>query len=150
MIDTLTQRHLLPMVAPAAILRCVGGVDLDKLPASFFRFARQLREKGRPCRITDAFCQTMIMNHAVHMQVFHCNQTKPINNLTAFLMREIVTSKGDTLMHTRNDLAMLAPFRCAFCQLLMLAFDSTNRTIVKGQAVPNPSARRERGLSAPL
>jgi hypothetical protein len=38
MIGTLTQGHELPVVAPAAILRCVGWwIDFDELSASFFR-----------------------------------------------------------------------------------------------------------------
>ena len=42
MIGTLTQGHHLPMMTPAAILRCVGRIHFEELPASFFRFAGQL------------------------------------------------------------------------------------------------------------
>jgi hypothetical protein len=69
MIDSLTQRHLLPMVTPAALLRRIGQVDFHQLSASFFRFARQLREKGRPSGICNAFGKTMVVNHAVDVQV---------------------------------------------------------------------------------
>lgn len=106
MIGSFRQRHLLPMVAPAAILRRVGRVDLDKLPASFFRFARQLGEKGRPCRVSNAFCQTMSMYHAVDMQIFNGYHPEAVNHLAALLMGEVISSKGDTLMHPRYHFAM--------------------------------------------
>src|SRR5947209_7040802 len=109
MIDTRTQRHVLPMAAPAAILRGVGGTDLDELSASFFRFAGQLREKGRPRCIMNAFCQTMVMGHTVDMQVFHRYQAKAVNNLTTFLMSEIVTPELNSFMHTGYHFTMLLP-----------------------------------------
>ncbi len=65
----------------------------------------------------NALGQTMIMDHAVHMQVFHADHAKTVYDLTAFLMREVIPSEGDTLMHTSHNLAMLAPFRRAFCKL---------------------------------
>lgn len=42
MVHTLTQRHLLSVVTPAAILTGVGRVDFDEHSASFFRLAREL------------------------------------------------------------------------------------------------------------
>jgi len=46
MIDTLRQRHLLPVMAPVAILRGVGRIDFDKLASSFFRFDAQLSKEA--------------------------------------------------------------------------------------------------------
>src|SRR5438270_11473606 len=109
MIDTLTQRHLLPMVTRAALLRCIGWVDLDELSASFFRFARQLREKGRPRCIMNAFCQAMVMGHTVHMQVFHADDTETVNDLSTFLMGKALTPESDTLVNSCDHLAMLPP-----------------------------------------
>src|SRR5437763_261570 len=109
MIGSLRQRHLLPMCAPAAILRRIGRVDLEELSASFFRFAGQLGEKGRPCRVTDAFRQTMIMNHPVDRQVFNGNDAESVNDGTRLLMSEIVAPELDPLVNTSYDLAMLAP-----------------------------------------
>src|SRR5579859_3054165 len=111
MIDTLRERHLLPMVAPAAILTRVCRVDLDELGASFCRFAFQLREKGRPGRVTDAFRQTMVMEHSIDMQDLDANYAVGIDDLTAFLMREVFSTERDTLMHPRYRLTMLAPLR---------------------------------------
>ncbi len=58
MIGPFTQGHLLPMVTPAAILRCIGRINFDELSASFFRFAGQFTEKFRPGGICNALCQT--------------------------------------------------------------------------------------------
>src|SRR5712692_3120917 len=111
MIGTLRQRHDLPMVTPAAILRCVGGIDFHELPASLFRFARQFAEKFRPRCIMNALGKTMIMGHAVDMQIFHRYDTKSVNDLTGFLMGEIIAPEGNPLVNTRYHLAVFLAFR---------------------------------------
>ena len=116
MIGTLTQGHELPVVAPAAILRGVGRIDFDKLSASFFRFAGQLRKEGRPRGICNAFGQTMIMQHSLDLQIFHADHPKTVNNLPTLLMGEIVPFEGNPLMDSRNHLPMLAAFSCALGQ----------------------------------
>jgi hypothetical protein len=63
MIGSLTQRHFLPMMAPAAILRCRGRIDFDQGSPSFFRFGGQSVKEPRPRRVTDAFGKAMMMNH---------------------------------------------------------------------------------------
>ena len=122
MIDTLTQRHLLPIVTRAALLRRIGRVDLDELSASFFRFARQLREKGRPRCIMNAFCQAMVMGHTLHLQVFHADDTETVNDLSTFLMGKVLTPESDTLVNSCDHFAMLAPLFGAFdkCGVLTL------------------------------
>src|SRR6266436_974541 len=62
----------------------------------------------------------MIMNHAVHREVFDANDAKGIDYLAALLMREIVTSPCNPLVHTRNDLAVLLSFRGAFSKFRVL------------------------------
>src|SRR5579859_4875079 len=101
MIHTLTERHLVPVSTSGTRLRRIGRVDLDELSASFFRFAGQVQEKGRPCRVTDTLCQTMSMHHAIDGQILNSNQAIPIDYLSAFLMGEIIPSKGDAFMHPR-------------------------------------------------
>ena len=123
MIHTLAQGHLLPMVAPAAILTRVGRVDCDKLSASFFRFARQSVKESRPCRVTDALSQTMVMNHAVHKQVLDADHAEAVYDPPSFLMGEIVTPKPNPLMDSCHGFAVLAPFRRAFRQLGVLSLD---------------------------
>ncbi len=94
MIQTLTQRHHLPMMASAANLRCIGRIYSHVQPTSFFRFAGELTEKGRPRRIMDALGQTMIMRHLIHAQVLNTDDTVGIDDLAACLMCEIFPPPG--------------------------------------------------------
>gem|GEM_PF-2330457 len=116
MVHAFTQRHFVPVMAPAAILRGVGRVDCDKRSASFFRFARQLVNKPCPRGVVDALSQTMIVNHAVNLQVFHADHAKTVNDLTAFLMREVIPSERYPFMHPGYHLAMLPALRRSLCQ----------------------------------
>jgi hypothetical protein len=120
-IGPLTQRHLLPMMAPTTILCGVGRIDFDERSASFFRFARELVKEGRPGRVTDAFGETMIVHHPVDVQIFHTDHPKTVYNLPALLMGEVLTPERDALMDTRYDFAMLTPFGCTLCQFGVLA-----------------------------
>src|SRR5712691_10356164 len=120
MIQTFTERHLLPVMTPAAILRRIGGDDFDKLSASFFRFAREFVEELCPRCVTDAFGQAMVMGHAVHMKVFHTDHAVSVDNLPTLLMSKIVTSELDTLMHTSDCLTVLASLGHPLRQLSML------------------------------
>jgi hypothetical protein len=114
------QGHLLPMSTDAACLTRVGRVDSNRGPASFFRFAGEFPEKFRPRGISNALGQTRMVNHPVDVKVFHADHPKPINDLAALLMGKVVTSELDPLMHSCQDLAVLAPFRSAFRKLRML------------------------------
>ena len=119
MIGSLTERHFLPMMTPAALLRRIGRIDFDELSASFFRFARQSLKELRPCRVTDALGKAMGVNHAIDVQVFHADHAVGINNATAFLMREIVTPECYSFMNTRYGFTVLRALRCSLCQLRM-------------------------------
>ncbi len=123
MIGTLTERHHLPMVAPAAILRCVGRIHSNVLPASLFRFAGEFPEEFRPRGIMNAFSEAVVMHHPVHVQIFHRNRTKAVYDLAAFLVCEIVPFETDTLMHAGYSLAMVPPLWCPLLQFGMFALD---------------------------
>jgi hypothetical protein len=123
MIGTFTQGHDLPMMAPAAILRCVGRIDFDELSASLFRFTRQLTKELRPCGIMNALRQAMIMGHPVDMQVFYADDTVGIDNLSALLVGEVLTAERNPFMDTCNRFTVLASLRGALCQFGMLALD---------------------------
>ena len=116
MIHSFRERHLLPMVAPAAILRCVGWIDFDGCSSSFFRFGEQLLKKSRPTRIVNALSKTMVMRHPVVLQVFHTDHPETINDLAALLVGEIVTSEGYPFMHTCHYLAMFPAKRRRFLE----------------------------------
>src|SRR5258708_23168818 len=102
MIGTLRQRHDLSMMASAAILRGIGRVHCNVAPASFFRFAGQFAEKFRPRGIMNTLSETMVMSHAVDLQVFHADDPITIHKTTAFLVREVVTAESNPFMYPRN------------------------------------------------
>ncbi len=97
------------MVAPATILRRVGRVHFEERSASFFRFAREVLKELRPRRVRNTFCQTMIVDHAVHVQVFHTDGPKSVDDFATVLMGEVVASPFGSFMHTSNHLAMSTP-----------------------------------------
>lgn len=109
------------MVAPAAILSGVGRSDLDELSASLFRFARQLRKELRPGRIMNAFGQTMLVGHAIDVEVFHTDDAKPSHNVMAVLVGEVGPSERDPLMDTSQRFAMLLALFGTFRKLAMPA-----------------------------
>ncbi len=154
MIDTLTERHFLPVMTPAALLTGVGGVHFDKRPASFFRFARQFVKKPCPRGIVNAFRKTMIVGHPIDLQVFHTNDAKAIDNATAFLVREVVTAEGDALMHTGDDFALLLALGRAFGQLGVCALNLGKSFLFLAEkpGVLNRFARRQgsKGLESDI
>ena len=123
MIHALTQRHLLPVVTPAAILTRIGRVDLHTLSASFFRFARQFAKELRPRCVVNALGKAMVKGHALHVQVFNADYPETVDNTAGLLVSEIVAPKLDTLMHPRNNFAMFPPLRRTFGLLRVLALD---------------------------
>ena len=120
---SLTERHLLAMSAPAASLARIGWIHSNVQSPSFFRFGVQLTEECRPRGITNTLGKTMIVYHAVDSEVFHADDPVDIDDLTAFLMGEVVSSEFDTLMHASNCLTMLATLWRAFGKLTMLTLD---------------------------
>jgi len=127
MIHALTQGHLLPMVAPAAILCRVGRIDFDEHSASFFRFARELVKELRPRRVTDALGQTMGVNHPIDVEIFDTDHPELIDDLSTLLMGEIVASPFRSFVDTRHHTALSATFFCAFRQPGMLALHPGQR-----------------------
>jgi hypothetical protein len=123
MIDTVTQRHLLSVSTSTTGLGCIGRVDLYEPSASFFRFAGQLQEKGRPCGISYRFSQAMVVDHTINGEVFDADEAKAVNNLPTLLMREVFPSPCNTLMDTRHSLAMFATLKRPFCQFRVFSLD---------------------------
>ena len=61
----------------------------------------------------NALRQTMSMDHAVDVQIFHADDPETIDNATALLMREVVPSEGNTLMDPCDRFPVLVAFRRA-------------------------------------
>src|SRR5581483_4978906 len=121
MIDSFTQRHLLSMVTSAALLRRIGRIDFDKDSPSFFRFGGHSVKELRPCRVTNALGQTMVMHHPIDVQVFHADDTETVYDLARLLMGEGISSEGNPFVNSGDGFAVLLAFRCFLCQFTMLA-----------------------------
>ncbi len=143
--DSHIQRHLLAMPTDAACLTRIGRVDSHVVSASFFRFAGQFAEKLRPGGIGNAFGETMVVGHAVDVQVFYSNHAVVIDDLAAFLVREVVASEGNPFMHASHNFAMLATLGCVFGEFAMLALRLSQRLLflAKEARVLNLCAIRE-------
>ncbi len=106
MIGSFTQGHWLPMMTPATILGGVGWVHLDDVSASFFRFAREVLKELRPRRIRNAFCQAMIVEHPIDMQILNTDGPERVDDFTTVLVREIVAFPFGSFVDTSDHLAM--------------------------------------------
>jgi hypothetical protein len=65
----------------------------------------------------------MVVNHPVHMQVFHTDKTELIDNVATVLMGEVGASPRDPFMDASDSLAMFASLRRALCPFGVLALD---------------------------
>src|SRR6266496_3868369 len=108
------QRYLLAMSTSAAGLTRVGRIDFDERSASFFRFARELGKEGRPRGICNTFRKTMVMGHAVDMQVFHADDPMYVDDLTTMLMGEVFSTESNSFMHTGYHFAVLTSLWSTF------------------------------------
>ncbi len=118
---------LLFAVKPAALLRRIGRIDFDEGSPSFFRFGGQAIKELRPCRVTDAFRKTMMVNHAIDVQVLHTNHAESVYDLARRLMCEIIPTEGNPLMNACNHLPMLLALGCPFRQFGVLSLSRCQR-----------------------
>jgi len=111
------------MSTPATCLTRIGGIDFDSYSSSFFRFGEQLSKECRPRGICNAFGKTVVVNHAVHLEVFYTDDPIGIDNLTTILMGEVLSSEANPLMDAGNNLAMLASLGSTLGKFGVLTLD---------------------------
>ena len=109
--DTLRQGHWLPVSASAACLRCVGRVNRREHSTSFYRFVVGHGEELRPSCIRNALCKATVVNHSVDVQVFNEDSSISVNNLSGFLMGEVLTLEPNAFVNPADDLTTFEPFR---------------------------------------
>ena len=86
-----------------AILAGVGWIDSNELTTGTCCLVHQCEEESRPCGIKNALGETMIVIHAIDMNILNRNKTKVIDNLSTVLMGEVVTFESNSLMNSCND-----------------------------------------------
>lgn len=99
------------MAASRAILRRVCGVHKYHFSTSVFCFVRKALRELRPCRIGNTFSKAVIMNHAIHIQVFNGDYAKPVYEFPTRLMREIIAAIRNALMNTSDRFTPILSFR---------------------------------------
>jgi len=119
----LREGHLVPVSTLATGLARIGRVNFHQSSASFFRFARHLREKRRPGGVCNTLSKTMIMDHAIDVEILNTDHAKGIDNLSALLVGEILSTPRDTFINTSNRLAVLTAFRRTFGEFGVFALD---------------------------
>lgn len=102
------------MSATTTVLGSVGRVDLHKLSTSVLSFVGKFLGEVTPCRIHDAFGETMVLLHPVHREVFYRNETVAVNKLAALLVGEVRAFVLDALVYFRYYLAPLRALPAAF------------------------------------
>jgi hypothetical protein len=74
------------------------------------RFAGELTEEGRPRGVSNAFCKTTIMEHAVDPQVLDANGSILGHAVVTILVREVLSTKLHAFMDTRYRFTVLLAF----------------------------------------
>ena len=72
--------ELLPVPAGAAGLAGTGRVHADHSPTGTCRLVGEIVRELRPCRVTDALGQAVVVHHAVDGQVFNRDYFEPVDD----------------------------------------------------------------------
>lgn len=116
-VDSVGQRHLLPMSTPTTVLTCVGRTHSYQSPASICRFVGDELSKLRPSCIGNRLCETVVMNHPVDFEVFDADHPKPVDDLSTFLVGKVAPPVPDPFVDTGNCLARPLSRRSALLSL---------------------------------
>lgn len=108
-IDTVGQAEFLPVAAAVTVLGGVGRVDLREPPAGAFSLAGEGGEEPGPGRVRNALGETMVVDHAVDLQVLHADSPVAVDDLPGDLVNEIAAPVGDALMDPGDDLPAPGP-----------------------------------------
>ena len=140
--EAVTQFLGLPMPTSAAILRRIGGINSHQRPTGPFCLVGQVLSESRPCRIQDAFAQTMVVNHLINRQIFYRNEPKAVDDAPTPLMGKVVAAVGNTLVDGSHCLASPGAFLCSFLGLGKFALRFGKVSLIPPQEtrVVNPFA----------
>jgi hypothetical protein len=142
-----TQRLLDHRSAPATALRCAAWVNLDIRSTSIFRFVARIGGELLPGGVSNAFRQEVIFQHPCDAQVLENDHAETIDQLPAFLMREVLTPVGYPLMDASNN----HPTPRSFWSSLRLFAQAALRSLQVALIAPKEArvvyrlASRERG-----
>ena len=136
-----------PRAARAAILTGVGRRNFPHSPSSLFRFGVEYRKESAPCRVTNTFGETMMLDHPANVQIFNRDVVKLSDHLQADFVQEVESLPFNSQM-------LLCQKVRRFTSVLTASFLSADTTLRGLQPsfsltqmlrVGNGHARRERG-----
>lgn len=107
-------------MATGTSLRSTVRVDCNELSASFFRFAREHAEELPPTGIGNRLGKAMIADHPLDIQLFNGDDAEMINELSGFLVDEVMSAVGNALVNTAYYLSGLSSLRCALLKFAQL------------------------------
>lgn len=108
------QRLLDHRSAPATALTGAAWVNLDIRPTSIFRFVARIGGELIPRCISNAFRQTVVLDHPCDAQILKDNQAKTVDQFSAFLVSKVLAPVRYSLMDAGNNLASPRSFWRSF------------------------------------
>ncbi len=101
------------LTTPGAQLRAVSGIDSHHLATGAFCLVLKIVDKLSPRSISNRLCQRAVPPHMANLQVFHGHNAVGMHELMRFLMTEITSTIGDTLVNVAHNFAPLRSIRGA-------------------------------------
>lgn len=91
------------LAAIGTSLRGKAGQYLYNLATSFFRFVAKDRDKTRPTRVGDTFCETRIPYQILYVEVLHSDESVPVDVPAGSFVEEISPLTGAFEVPRRGD-----------------------------------------------
>lgn len=109
-VDSVGQRHLLPMSTATTVLTGVGRVDSHNLPsASVYCFVLDELCELRPGCVRNRLGETMVVNHPVDFKILDADYPEAVDDASALLVGKVTPSIGNTFVNLGDNLAGLLP-----------------------------------------
>ena len=122
MIDAIRQFQISsPMTALVAICGSVRWWYFGDLSTGTCSLIADARKEDRPCRVGNTLCQTVILDHVQNHQLLNADDSEPLDDLGAFLMRKVMTFVSNTLVNARDLLLAFVILFTAFLKLAQLS-----------------------------
>src|SRR2546429_9373929 len=87
----------------AAFGRGIPLVNLDQVAAIPCCLVFEVGHKLTPTHITDSFCQTVVLDHVLHLQALDADRLVFTDQAGRELVQEVAASISDTGMEVRTD-----------------------------------------------
>ena len=111
--DTLAQILFHQLAAGGTHLACVARVNPYHLASSICSFVRSELDELTPGRIRNRLGEAMVLHHAPDVQLLKDDQAEPVNQLPAFLVREVPAQIPNALMNASHNTSLRRSLRAS-------------------------------------